>query len=186
MPREFGHKKGVEVFREITEYCHKIGVQCVTVYAFSTENWKRPQREVDAIMKLLDEYLDKTSSEDVRVCFIGDKEKTDAEIQRTEEELSRLLMNLEAESIKDMQPIDVNEEDILPDPVIYDTIRFLIKDLEAEGKIDCSCHEGNYDLRFCQEGIQVYCPKCGATHTFNTEAVSASEDYLRVDSLYLK
>ena len=55
MPREFGHKKGVEVFEEITEYCHKIGVQCVTVYAFSTENWKRPQREVEAIMKLLDE-----------------------------------------------------------------------------------------------------------------------------------
>lgn len=80
MPREFGHKKGVEVFREITEYCHKIGVQCVTVYAFSTENWKRPQREVDAIMKLLDEYLDKTSNEDVRVCFIGDKERLAPEL----------------------------------------------------------------------------------------------------------
>ena len=80
MPREFGHKKGVEVFREITEYCHKIGVQCVTVYAFSTENWKRPQREVEAIMKLLDEYLDKTSTEDVRVCFIGDKSKLDPKL----------------------------------------------------------------------------------------------------------
>ena len=75
MPREFGHKKGVEVFEEITEYCHKIGVQCVTVYAFSTENWKRPQREVEAIMKLLDEHLDKTSKNDVRVCFIGDKSR---------------------------------------------------------------------------------------------------------------
>jgi len=72
LPREYGHKKGVEVFKEITEYCHKIGVQCVTVYAFSTENWKRPKREVDAIMALLDEYLDKSSSEDVRVRFIGD------------------------------------------------------------------------------------------------------------------
>ncbi len=72
MPREYGHKKGVEVFKEITEYCHRIGVQCVTVYAFSTENWKRPKKEVDAIMKLLDEYLGKTSEEDVRVCFIGD------------------------------------------------------------------------------------------------------------------
>ena len=120
------------------------------------------------------------------ICFIGAKEKTDAEIQRTEEELSRLLMNLEAESIKDMQPQDINEEDVLPDPVIYDTIRFLVKELEAEGKIDCSCHEGNYDLRFCDEGIQVYCPKCGATHTFNTQAVSASEEYLAIDYLYLK
>ena len=80
MPREFGHKKGVEVFREITEYCHEIGVQCVTVYAFSTENWKRPQREVDAIMKLLDEYLDKTSSKDVRVRFIGDTSKLDPKL----------------------------------------------------------------------------------------------------------
>ncbi len=72
MPRELGHKKGVEVFKEITEYCHSIGLECVTVYAFSTENWKRPQREVEAIMKLLDEYLDKKSSADVRVRFIGD------------------------------------------------------------------------------------------------------------------
>ncbi len=77
MPREYGHKKGVEVFKEITEYCHKIGVKCVTVYAFSTENWKRPKREVEAIMKLLDEYLDKTSNENVRVCFIGDKSRLD-------------------------------------------------------------------------------------------------------------
>ncbi len=77
MPRELGHKKGVEVFKEITEYCHKIGVKCVTVYAFSTENWKRPKREVEAIMKLLDEYLDKTSEEDVRVKFIGDISRLD-------------------------------------------------------------------------------------------------------------
>lgn len=82
MPREYGHKKGVEVFKEITEYCHKIGVKYVTVYAFSTENWKRPKREVDAIMKLLDEYLDKSKSgsENVRVCFIGDKSKLDPAI----------------------------------------------------------------------------------------------------------
>jgi len=75
MPREYGHKKGVEVFREITEYCHRIGIKYITVYAFSTENWKRPRVEVDSIMNLLDEYLDKTSTEDVRVCFIGDKER---------------------------------------------------------------------------------------------------------------
>ncbi len=80
MPREFGHKKGVEVFKDITEYCHKIGVKCVTVYAFSTENWKRPKREVEAIMKLLDEYLDKSSNENVRVCFIGDKSRLDPAI----------------------------------------------------------------------------------------------------------
>ena len=82
MPREYGHKKGVEVFRNITEYCHKIGVKCVTVYAFSTENWKRPQKEVEAIMKLLDEHLDKTSDEDVSVRFIGDKSRLDPALVR--------------------------------------------------------------------------------------------------------
>ena len=81
LPREYGHKKGVEVFKEITEYCHKIGVKCVTVYAFSTENWKRPKREVDAIMSLLDEYLDKSSSEDVRVQFIGDVSVLDVKLK---------------------------------------------------------------------------------------------------------
>ena len=77
MPREFGHKKGVEVFSLITEYCHKIGIKYITVYAFSTENWKRPQREVESIMKLLDQYLDKSLSDDACVRFIGDKSRLD-------------------------------------------------------------------------------------------------------------
>ena len=77
MPREFGHKKGVEVFSQITEYCHKIGIKYITVYAFSTENWKRPQREVESIMKLLDEYLDRRLSDDACVRFIGDKSRLD-------------------------------------------------------------------------------------------------------------
>ena len=120
------------------------------------------------------------------ICFIGEKEKIDAEAERTGKELEELLKNLEAESIKDMQPTDLDEEDVLPDPAVYDTIRFLIKDLEVDGRIDCPCHAGSYDLRFCKEGIQVYCPDCGATHTFNTESAAASEEYLGIDSLTLK
>ncbi len=81
LPREFGHKKGVEVFSNITEYCHKLGIKYVTVYAFSTENWKRPQKEVAAIMNLLDEYLDKKSPEDVRICFIGDKSRLGSKLE---------------------------------------------------------------------------------------------------------
>lgn len=93
LPREYGHKKGVEVFREITEYCHKIGVQCVTVYAFSTENWKRPKREVDAIMSLLDEYLDKSSAEDVRVRFIGDTSVLDPKLRQKIESVEQRTKN---------------------------------------------------------------------------------------------
>lgn len=119
------------------------------------------------------------------ICFIGSKEKIDGEILRSGKELERLLSDLEAESIKDMQPVDMDDEEILPDPAVYDTLRFLIKDLEAEGKIDCPCHSGSYDLRFCKDGIQVYCPECESSHIFNTEAASTSEEYLNIDSLTL-
>ena len=77
MPREFGHKKGAEVFKDLVEYCGDIGIKHVTVYAFSTENWKRPQREIDAIMELLLKYLgeaeDELSQKNFRIVFLGDK-----------------------------------------------------------------------------------------------------------------
>ena len=80
MPREYGHKNGVRVFREITEYCHNIGIKYLTVYAFSTENWKRPKREVNAILKLLDEYLDRHRPENASIRFIGDVSMLDPKI----------------------------------------------------------------------------------------------------------
>ncbi len=76
LPRTMGHKKGAQVFGDITRYCQKIGVPYLTVYAFSTENWKRPQEEVDAIMDLMREYLKdarRYEQENVRTFFIGDK-----------------------------------------------------------------------------------------------------------------
>ncbi len=76
MPRYYGHKYGAKKFREILEYCLDIGVSVTTVYAFSTENWSRPKREVDSIMKILDSYLDecyqKKDDYDVHYRFIGD------------------------------------------------------------------------------------------------------------------
>ena len=57
LPRKAGHKVGAETFRTIATYCKDIGVQYFTVYAFSTENWKRPQDEVDALMNLFRSYL---------------------------------------------------------------------------------------------------------------------------------
>ncbi len=76
MPRRFGHRYGAEAFRRIVRYCGDIGIKYVTVYAFSTENWSRPEKEVQSIMKLLDKYLDeceKSAKEyDIRMKFIGD------------------------------------------------------------------------------------------------------------------
>ena len=57
LPRTAGHAAGAETFRTIATYCKEIGLDYLTVYAFSTENWKRPQEEVGAIMGLLKKYL---------------------------------------------------------------------------------------------------------------------------------
>ena len=57
MPRTAGHKAGAEAFRRIANYCRTLGVRYLTVYAFSTENWKRPKSEVDALMTLLRNYM---------------------------------------------------------------------------------------------------------------------------------
>ncbi len=74
LPREAGHVAGAENFKKIVRYCKSIGIACCTVYAFSTENWNRPKREVDAIMRLLDRFANEAEEEkDIRFCFIGDK-----------------------------------------------------------------------------------------------------------------
>ena len=76
LPRTAGHKAGAETFRRIATYCKDIGVKYLTVYAFSTENWKRPEDEVDAIMDLLEKYLREAIRDmdrnRVRFCFFGD------------------------------------------------------------------------------------------------------------------
>ena len=75
MPREYGHKRGAEVFRKIGRYCESIGLQCMTVYAFSTENWKRPAHEVQALIRLLDDYIEEffreMDKEKIHLRFVG-------------------------------------------------------------------------------------------------------------------
>ena len=75
MPREFGHSHGAATFKRIGRYCASLGIQYMTVYAFSTENWKRPQNEVNTIMNLFDQYIEECFKEmeedDVHIRFIG-------------------------------------------------------------------------------------------------------------------
>ena len=79
LPREYGHRKGAETFKKIVEYCGDMGISAATFYVFSTENWKRPEKEVNALMTLLDEYLDDCKDtlakkdDGIRFIFIGDK-----------------------------------------------------------------------------------------------------------------
>ena len=76
LPRTAGHAAGAETFRSIATYCKDIGLEYLTVYAFSTENWKRPEDEVDAIMRLLKKYLleaiGQMERDKVKMDFFGD------------------------------------------------------------------------------------------------------------------
>ncbi len=84
LPRSAGHSAGSKVFRTIARYCSDIGVKHLTVYAFSTENWKRPAEEVNALMKLFKEYLEEAlrdfKDDSIVVNFIGDKSSFDKEL----------------------------------------------------------------------------------------------------------
>lgn len=76
LPRTAGHVAGSKKFKEIARYCNKIGVKYLTVYAFSTENWRRPKEEVDAIMNIFRDYLRDSAnfkSENIMLKFIGDR-----------------------------------------------------------------------------------------------------------------
>lgn len=86
LPRIFGHKEGAKSVRDITEACAEIGVSYLTLYAFSTENWKRPKNEINFLMKLLDEYLIKEEKtlikNNIKLDTIGDISKLPENIQK--------------------------------------------------------------------------------------------------------
>lgn len=139
LPRTAGHKKGAEVVVQIAKAAKEFGVKYLTLYAFSTENWKRSPEEIDALMQLLRQYLDKNFKEleqnDVKIRFIGERYMLDADIvekmerleQNTAENKSLVLqialsygsrqeiLNTAkeiAERVKngDMQPQDIDEQ----------------------------------------------------------------------------
>lgn len=93
MPRKYGHTQGARNVEVICEEAWRMGIKYLTVYAFSTENWSRPEAEVAALMKLLRNYMKncvKTAHKNhMRVRVIGDKSRLDEDIQRSIEELER-------------------------------------------------------------------------------------------------
>ncbi len=97
MPRNYGHTQGSKVVEKICEEAYKMGIQYLTVYAFSTENWKRPKEEVDALMKLLQTYLEtsvKTSTKNnMRVRVIGDKSILSDSIKKSIDDLEENSKN---------------------------------------------------------------------------------------------
>ena len=98
LPRTAGHKAGAETFRRIATYCKDIGVKYLTVYAFSTENWKRSETEVSAIMALLKKYLleavDTMERDHIRLHFFGDMTPIDPELRALARETDEITEHL--------------------------------------------------------------------------------------------
>ncbi|HHY60974.1 MAG TPA: isoprenyl transferase [Clostridia bacterium] len=141
MPRAAGHRQGVESLKRIVEACLELGIEILTVYAFSTENWKRPKEEVDILMNLLVEYLQKEianlEQQGVRICPIGEISKLPATAVRELEEAQertkhnhRLILNVAlnyggraeiARAVKEIAQL-VREGKISPEDITEDTI----------------------------------------------------------------
>jgi undecaprenyl diphosphate synthase len=94
LPRNMGHVQGAKTVEKIIEDAHDLGIKYLTVYAFSTENWKRPQDEVNALMKLLKDYLKncikRANKNNMRVRVIGDKTGLEQSIQDKVQELEEI------------------------------------------------------------------------------------------------
>ena len=104
LPRAAGHKAGAETFRRIATYCKNIGVRYLTVYAFSTENWKRSSEEVGAIMALLKKYLleavDTMERDHIRLHFFGDMTPIDPELRALARETDEITEHLAADDFQ--------------------------------------------------------------------------------------
>jgi undecaprenyl diphosphate synthase len=97
MQRTAGHKEGAQRVRDITEHCAKIGIRYLTLYAFSTENWTRPKLEVEYLMRLLNEYLEKElqtyQTNNIRFLAIGDISRFSKKLQTTIYKTQELTKN---------------------------------------------------------------------------------------------
>ncbi len=97
MPRTYGHIQGAKTVEEICEVAYNMGIKYLTVYAFSTENWNRPKEEVDALMKLLRNYmkncLKRANQNNMCVRVIGEKSRLDDDIRKSIEELEEATKN---------------------------------------------------------------------------------------------
>ena len=141
LPRRFGHREGAKVLEKITRFAGDIGISYITYYAFSTENWKRPSKEVESLMKLMIMYLDDykrlLGGEDIRIRIIGKREGLSEEIlekikivEEATKHNSKITMNIAvnyggredilnsvktlANKVKngEISPEDITEEDI--------------------------------------------------------------------------
>lgn len=138
LPRTAGHSVGAKTFKSICLYANEIGIEYMTFYAFSTENWRRPKEEVDALMKLFTEYLtDSVNFKDknIRLKFIGDRSVLSERL--------RSLMNDAEQNSRDCTGLTVNLAINYGgrDEIVH-AIRNISRQV-SEGALDCDGIDAN-------------------------------------------
>jgi len=97
MPRSFGHRKGVETTRRMVEFCARAGIKHLTLFAFSSENWNRPDEEVNSLMELfmqsLQKYTDELHEKGIRIRFIGNSALFSDSLQQQIDATERKTLN---------------------------------------------------------------------------------------------
>lgn len=128
LPRTAGHAVGSENFRKIATYCNDIGIKYLTVYAFSTENWKRPQDEVDTIMQLLEKYIleaiEEVRKKNLRLQFWGIRDNLSDRIRRLMEEAEKESENMTGMQVNICLNYGSQSE-------ITNAVRILAREIEA-------------------------------------------------------
>ena len=120
------------------------------------------------------------------IAFIGEKEEVDAAVERSANELDTLFAQMGISSLEDLHADDgVDPEQILTDAQIYDIVRFVIRDLADEEKINCPCGEGPYDFEMVSEGVRIFCEGCGAEVILPVTSLSEAEQFIHLDSVTL-
>ena len=100
MPRSFGHKKGADAMKRVVNACIEEGVKVVTVYAFSTENWKRPEAEINTLFNMIKDFMNETIDKEfikpIRIVWIGDRQGVPADVRQKIEDAEKRTANNDA------------------------------------------------------------------------------------------
>ncbi len=119
---------------------------------------------------------------DLDVAFIGEEEKVSAALDENEAKLRSMFADA---GIAALSANTAEKRATLPDLGVLDVIRFLVRELEAEGAIDCPCGNGEYELELCEEGVRVFCQNCGGEHLFPVYSEESAQNFLSLDHITL-
>lgn len=119
------------------------------------------------------------------LCFIGSGEAVSEALDKADEELAKVLKEAGAENL-DIFKEQAEPGEEIPAAQVYDIVRFIVKELEAENAIRCNCSEGDYDIELFDDSVCVYCKNCGARQYISTASLAEAQAFLEIDELKLK